>query len=80
MARTKRTPKNPQLHRPVMAICKDVQPPRKDIPQAPRKGEKQPRKGGKQPRKYISHKMLRKGIKPTGGLKKPHRYRPGMVA
>ena len=24
--------------------------------------------------------MLRKGIKPTGGLKKPHRYRPGMVA
>ena len=39
-----------------------------------------PRKGGKQPRKFISHKMLRKGVKPTGGLKKPHRYRPGMVA
>ena len=73
MARTKCTPKNPQIHRPVPAIGKDVQPPRKDIPQAPRKG-------GKQPRKFISHKMLRKGIKPTGGLKKPHRYRPGMVA
>ena len=73
MARTKHTPKNPQLHRPVTALGKDVQPPRKDIPQAPRKG-------GKQPRKFISHKMLRKGIKPTGGLKKPHRYRPGMVA
>ena len=29
MARTKRTPKNPQLHRPVTAIGKDVQPPRK---------------------------------------------------
>ena len=73
MARTKRTPKNPQLHRPVTALGKDVQLPRKDIPQTPRKG-------GKQPRKFISHKMLRKGIKPTGGLKKPHRYRPGMVA
>ena len=24
--------------------------------------------------------MLRKGITPTGGIKKPHRYRPGMVA
>ena len=70
MARTKRTPKNPQIHRPVTAIGKDVQPPRKDIPQAPRKGGKQ----------FISHKMLRKGIKPTGGLKKHHRYQPGMVA
>ena len=72
MARTKHTPKNPQIHRPVTAIGKDVQLPRKDIQQAPRKG-------GKQRRKFISHKMLRKGIKPTGGLKKPHRYRPGMV-
>ena len=72
MATTKHTPKNPQIHRPVTAIGKDVQPPRKDIPQTPRKG-------GKQPRKFISHKMLRKGIKPTGGLKKPHRYCPGMV-
>ena len=73
MARTKCTPKNPQLHKPVAVLGKDVQPPRKDIPQTPRKG-------GKQPRKFITHKMLRKGIKPTGGLKKPHRYRPGMVA
>ena len=63
MARTKHTPKNPQIHRPVTAIGRDIQPPRKDIPQAPRKG-------GKQPRKFISHKMLRKGMRPTGGLKK----------
>ena len=73
MARTKHTPKNPHLHRPVIARGRDVQPPRKDIPQAPRKGGKQPRKG-------IIHKMLRKGMRPTGGIKKPHRYRPGMVA
>ena len=67
MARTKCTPKNPQIHRPVTALGKDVQPLRKDIPRAPRKG-------GKQPRKFISCKMLRKGGKPTRGLKKPHRY------
>ena len=73
MARTKHTPKNPQLHKPVTALGKDVQPTRKDIPQVPRKG-------GKQPRKFIAHKMLRKRMRPTGGLKKPHRYRPGMVA
>ena len=40
MARTKHTPKNPHLHRPVIARGRDVQPPRKDIPQAPRKGGK----------------------------------------
>ena len=40
MARTKHTPKNPQLHKPVIARGRDVQPPSKDIPQAPRKGGK----------------------------------------
>ena len=39
-----------------------------------------PVKVRKQPRKHISHKVLRKGIVPTGGIKKPHRYSPGMVA
>ena len=73
MARTKCTPKNPQIHRPVTAVGKDVQPPRKQI-------HKAPVKGGKQPRKHISHKVLQKGIIPTGGIKKPHRYQPGMVA
>ena len=69
MARTKHTPKNPHIQKPVTEVGKAVQPPRNDIEQAPRKG-------GKQPRKFISHKMFR----PTGGLKRPHRYRPGMVA
>ena len=73
MARTKHTPKKPQHHRPVAAMSRDVQPSRKSIPQAPRKG-------GKQPRKFIMSKLLRKGIQPTGGIKKPHRYRPGIVA
>ena len=73
MARTKHTPKNPQLHRPVTAIGRDVQPKRKNIPQTPRKG-------GKQPRKFIVSKILRKRTPSTGGIKKPHRYRPGIVA
>ena len=42
--------------------------------------QKAPVKGGKQPRKHISRKVLREGINPTGGIKKPHRYRPGMLA
>ena len=37
-------------------------------------------KGGKQPRKHLSQKLLRQGITTTGGIKKPHRYQPGMVA
>ena len=68
MARTKCTPKNAQIHRPVTALGKDVQPPRKDIQQSPKKRRKTTIEN------FISHKMLRKGIKPTGGLKKPHRY------
>ena len=63
MTQTKRTPKNPQIHRPVTAVGKDVQPPQKHM-------QKAPVKGGKQPRKHISHKILRKGIAPTGGIKK----------
>ena len=73
MVQTKCTPKNPQIHQPVTAIGKDIRPPQKDM-------QKVPVKGGKQPRKHLSHKILRKGIAPTGGIKKPHRYQPGMVA
>ena len=36
-------------------------------------------KGGKQPRKHLSWKLLLLGTTPTGGIKKPHHYRPGMV-
>ena len=37
-------------------------------------------KGGKQPRKHLSWKLLQLGATPTRGIKKPHCYRPGMVA
>ena len=36
--------------------------------------------GGKAPRKFLATKTARKGAPATGGVKKPHRYRPGTVA
>jgi histone H3 len=36
--------------------------------------------GGKAPRKQVSEKAARKSAPATGGVKKPHRYRPGTVA
>ena len=36
--------------------------------------------GGKAPRKQIAAKVARKSAPASGGLKKPHRYRPGTVA
>jgi histone H3 len=34
--------------------------------------------GGKAPRKQLSTKAARKAAPSTGGVKKPHRYKPGM--
>ena len=36
--------------------------------------------GGKTPRKQLATKAARKSAPNTGGVKKPHRYRPGTVA
>ena len=36
--------------------------------------------GGKAPRKQMATKAARKSALSTGGVKKPHRYRPGTVA
>lgn len=36
--------------------------------------------GGKAPRKHIAARSARKQEPSTGGVKKPHRYRPGTVA
>lgn len=37
--------------------------------------------GGKAPRKHIATKQAKKTSKqPGGGIKKPHRFRPGTVA
>eukprot|EP00995_Heteronema_vittatum_P007191 NODE_2332_length_800_cov_673.073236_g1624_i0.p1 GENE.NODE_2332_length_800_cov_673.073236_g1624_i0~~NODE_2332_length_800_cov_673.073236_g1624_i0.p1 ORF type:complete len:137 (+),score=44.65 NODE_2332_length_800_cov_673.073236_g1624_i0:71-481(+) len=36
--------------------------------------------GGKAPRKQLATKMARKALPSVGGVKKPHRFRPGTVA
>ena len=36
--------------------------------------------GGKAPRKQLASKAARKSAPASGGLKKPHRYKPGTVA
>lgn len=36
--------------------------------------------GGKAPRKHLSTKAARKSVPAHGGVKKPHRFRPGTVA
>ncbi|GKV26351.1 hypothetical protein SLEP1_g35676 [Rubroshorea leprosula] len=36
--------------------------------------------GGKAPRKQLAAKAARKSAPATGGVKKPHRFRPGTVA
>ena len=42
--------------------------------------KKIPMKGGKQPQKHLLQKLVRRDNPATGGIKKPHRYQPGMVA
>ena len=74
MARTKQTPRNPIMERPSTAVGSDVQG--KRIPSKPTT-RKTPT-GGKQPRKHILHKSLKRST--TGGIKKPHRYQPGLLA
>ena len=36
--------------------------------------------GGKAPRKHVASKAARKSAVSGGGVKKPHRFRPGTVA
>ena len=75
MACTKQTPRNPALERPSAAMGSDVQERR--VPSKPT--TKKMTKGGKQPHKHMLHKML-KWNSSTGGIKKPHRYCPGLLA
>ena len=75
MACTKQTPRNPALERPSAAMGIDVQERR--VPSKP--ATKRIPNGGKQPCKHILHKAL-KQKSTTGGIKKPHRYHPGLLA
>ena len=78
MAHTKQTPRNPNLERPTTAMGSDVQP-EKRVPSKPT-SKKIATKGGKQPQKHLLHKLIRQNKTTTGGIKKPHRYHPGLLA
>ena len=78
MAQTKQTPRNPHVSQPKTAVGSDVQPKRRSTPKP--KSSKTPVNEGKQSRKHLSQKLLQLGTIHTGGIKKPHCYRPGMVA
>ena len=71
MARTKQTPRNPNINRPKVAIGSDVQSTEGRTTPRPALS-KTPVKGGKQPRKHLSSKLLCMCATPTGGIKKPH--------
>ena len=76
MAHTKQTPRKPNLERPSAAMGSDVQE-RRVLSEPTTK--KIATKGGKQPCKHMLHKFL-KWNSTTGGIKKPHRYHPGLLA
>ena len=78
MACTKQTPRNPKIDRPTAAMGSDVQLERR-IPSKPI-SKKVAMKGGKQPQKHLLHKLIRQNKSSTGGIKKPYRYRPGLLA
>ena len=79
MARTKQTPRNPNVDRPVVAVGSDIQSSERRLTPRPTQG-KVPNKGGKQLRKHLSKKLLCLGALPTRGIKKSHCYKPGLVA
>ena len=71
-------PRNLKLDRPTAAVGSDVQLQRR----VPLKltSKKVAVKGGKQPWKHLLHKLIRGNKSSTGGIKKPHRYHPGLLA
>ena len=79
MVRTEQTPRDPNIERPVAAIGSDIQSTKRRLTPRPTLG-KVLSKGGKQPRKNLSKKLLCLDAPPTGEIKKPHHYRPGLLA
>ena len=70
MARTKQTPRNPNVDRPAIALGSDVQPERRTT--SKQMSKKLPVKGGKQPPKHLLQKLMRRDKPTMGGIKKPH--------
>merc|ERR1711988_176321 len=68
------------LHHPSTHLPSHQQPLHTSIKMARTKQTARKSTGGKAPRKQLASKAARKSAPSTGGVKKPHRYRPGTVA
>ena len=68
---TKKCPASTTKHKPIIDI---------DSTMARTKQTARKSTGGKAPRKTLATKAARKSAPAQGGVKKPHRYRPGTVA
>ncbi|XP_048542626.1 histone H3.2-like [Triticum urartu] len=68
-------PPNPKPTTPAKHPVPDPAAPMARTKQTARKST-----GGKAPRKQLATKAVRKSAPATGGVKKPHRFRPGTVA
>ena len=79
MARTKQTTRNPNIDRPVAVVGSDIPSAERRLTLRPTQG-KISGKGGKQLRKHLSKKVLCPHTPQTEGIKKPHQYRPSLVA
>ena len=67
------------FHHSFCELCRDHNEDRK-FEMARTKQTARKSTGGKAPRKQLATKAARKSAPATGGVKKPHRYRPGTVA
>ncbi|XP_062216683.1 histone H3.2-like [Phragmites australis] len=78
------TPNHPQITRPASLIRARITVPfvTQLAPTQMARTKQTARKstGGKAPRKQLATKAARKSAPATGGVKKPHRFRPGTVA
>ncbi|XP_012684499.2 histone H3 [Clupea harengus] len=67
------------LYKPRVPLSATIQT-NEDLTMARTKQTARKSTGGKAPRKQLATKAARKSAPATGGVKKPHRYRPGTVA
>ncbi|XP_050108830.1 histone H3.2-like [Malus sylvestris] len=65
---------------PSLTTLKSIKNPQSNPPMARTKQTARKSTGGKAPRKQLATKAARKSAPATGGVKKPHRFRPGTVA
>ncbi|XP_030559949.1 nucleolar and coiled-body phosphoprotein 1-like [Drosophila novamexicana] len=75
-AKAKSSAIKPKTPKPKTTTAK----PKKVVKMARTKQTARKSTGGKAPRKQLATKAARKSAPATGGVKKPHRYRPGTVA